>query len=55
MPRPTENIRQYVKTHSRKDSLLYNNRLFFGTMHKTSQVEEEYTQNRLFILQYFGY
>jgi hypothetical protein len=51
---PTKNIIDYVKNHSRKDSLLYNNRLFFGMVRKTEKVCAEYSANRKFIMEYFA-
>lgn len=46
-------IVEYAKTHSRKDTLLYNNRLFFGYIRPTQQRKDEYDVNRTWILKHF--
>ncbi len=51
---PTSDMRNYVMSHSRKESLLYNNRLFFGYINPSEKRKSEYNENRLFILSYFA-
>ena len=51
---PTNDMRNYVMSHSRKESLLYNNRLFFGYVNPSDERKAEYNANRLFILSYFA-
>lgn len=46
-------IVEYAKTHNRKDTLLYNNRLFFGYINPSQQRKDEYSVNRSWILAYF--
>jgi hypothetical protein len=50
---PTIDMLNYVKTHNKKDSLLYNNRLFFGYVNPSDKRKAEYSANRLFILKHF--
>lgn len=47
-------IVEYAKTHSRKDTLLYNNRLFFGYINPSQQQKDEYDVNRTWILKHFN-
>lgn len=51
---PTQEIKDFVKAHSRKDSLLYNNRLFFGYVNPSDKRKKEYENNREFILWFFS-
>ena len=51
---PATEIREYVRNHSRRDSLLYNNRLFFGYVNPSDKRKQEYNTNRLFILEWFS-
>jgi hypothetical protein len=51
---PTSDMLDYVKSHNRKDSLLYNNRLFFGYINPSKKRISEYEENRFFILKYFN-
>lgn len=51
---PTDDMREFVRNNSRRDSLLYNNRLWHGSLPRTEEKDNEYAQNRLFILAYFG-
>jgi len=47
-------IIDYAINHNRKDTLLYNNRLFFSCSKKTQVVKKQYETNRLWILSYFS-
>jgi len=51
---PTLEIKNFVKTHSKKDSFLYNNRLFFAYINPSEKRKKEYTENRIFIIDYFS-
>jgi hypothetical protein len=44
----------YAKTHIRKDTLLYNNRIFFGYINPSQKRKDEYDVNRTWILKYFN-
>jgi hypothetical protein len=46
-------IVDYAKTHDRRDTLLYNNRLFFGYIRPSQQVKDQYDINRTWILNHF--
>ena len=42
-------IVEYAKTHSKKDTFLYNNRLFFGICNPTQKHKDQYTANWSYI------
>lgn len=46
-------IVDYAATHNRKDTLLYNNRLFFGYIRPSQQHKDQYDVNRTWILKFF--
>lgn len=46
-------IIDYVKTHNKKDSLLYNNRLLFMYINPSEEIKQQYNINREYILNYF--
>lgn len=46
-------IVNYAKNHSRKETLLYNNRIFFGYIRPSEQRKKEYDVNRIWILNNF--
>lgn len=48
-------ISEYAKAHNRKDTLLYNNRIFFGYIRPSQRQKEEYDINRTWILAHFGH
>jgi hypothetical protein len=43
-------IIEFAKTHNRRDTLLYNNRLFFSIMNAKQVHKDQYETNRLYIL-----
>jgi hypothetical protein len=47
-------ITQYAENHDRKDTLLYNNRVFFGYIRPSQQVKDQYDINRTWILNHFS-
>lgn len=47
-------IVDYAATHSRKDTLLYNNRIFFGYINPSEVRKAEYDVNRKWILDHFS-
>lgn len=47
-------IVDYAATHGRKDTLLYNNRLFFGYIRPSQRQKDEYDVNRTWILNHFN-
>jgi hypothetical protein len=46
-------IKEYAKSHSRKETLLYNNRIFFGYINPSDARRREYDANRIWILNHF--
>lgn len=51
---PNLEIKNFVLDHSKKESFLYNNRLFFFYVNPTEKQKKEYEGNRLFIINYFS-
>lgn len=48
-----QHIIDYVKTHDRRNSLLYNNRCFLIYINPSDVIKRQYEANRSFILEYF--
>ena len=48
-----KNIIDYVKNHTKSESLLYNNRIYFMYINPSEQRKQEYNINRDYILNYF--
>lgn len=46
-------IIDFAKTHDRKDTLLYNNRLYFGIVNPKQVHKDQYETNRTYILNLF--
>lgn len=46
-------IVEYAQMHDRKDTLLYNNRLFFGYIRPSQAIKDQYDINRTWILNHF--
>lgn len=46
-------IVDYAKSHTRKETLLFNNRLYLGIINPKQVHNEQYETNRKYILNYF--
>jgi hypothetical protein len=46
-------IAEYAKSHDRRDTLLFNNRLYFGIMNPKQVNKDQYEANRTYILKLF--
>jgi len=46
-------IVDFAKNHNRKDTLLYNNRMYFGIISPKQVHKDQYETNRLYILNLF--
>lgn len=48
------NVVDYAKTHTKKETLLYNNRIYAGYVNASQQRKDEYSVNREWILAHFA-